>query len=108
MSTVDTGFSVKPSAPASRSYSSGSIRPSPRDSSTSAATSSRVYVELTSSMIRTPNSRRIAEAQALITRMTGRRTVTIAQMGGPSTSAARSGPASARFLGIISPRTTCR
>ena len=45
ISTVDTGFSVKPSAPASRSYSSGSISPSPRDSSTRAATSSRVYVE---------------------------------------------------------------
>ena len=40
--------------------------------------------------------------------MTGRITVTTPQTGGPSTSAARSGPASAMFLGIISPSTTCR
>ncbi len=44
-----TVFSVKPRAPASRSYSSSSSSPSPRDSSTRAATSSRVKVELTSS-----------------------------------------------------------
>ena len=54
ISTSDTVFSVKPSAPASRSYSSASISPSPRDSSTRAATSSRVYVELTSSRSLTP------------------------------------------------------
>jgi uncharacterized membrane protein (GlpM family) len=34
--------------------------------------------------------------------------LTTAQIGGPSTSAARSGPASAMFLGTISPSTTCR
>ncbi len=60
ISTDSTVFSVKPSAPASRSYSSFSSRPSPRDSSTSAATSSRVYVELTSSR----SSRRTAAGPA--------------------------------------------
>ena len=46
ISTDSTVFSVKPSAPARRSYSSASSRPSPRDSSTSAATGfSRFPVE---------------------------------------------------------------
>ena len=52
--------------------------------------------------------RSTAEATALMTMITGRSTVTMAQIGGPRTSAARSGPASARFFGIISPITTCR
>ena len=40
--------------------------------------------------------------------ITGRVTETMAQIGVPSTSAARSGPARAMFLGIISPSTTWR
>ena len=83
-------------------------RPSPRDSSTIAATSSRVKLELTSSLIRTPTSLSTAAATALMTTITGRSTVTMPQTSGASTSAARSGPASAMFLGTISPSTTCR
>ncbi len=73
-----------------------------------AATSSRVYVELTSSFGSTRISRSIALASALRAPITGRNTVTIPIIGGPSTRADRSGPAMARFLGTISPRTTWR
>ena len=74
--TPATVFSVKPSAPASRSYSSLASSPSPRDSSTSAATSSRVKVELISSFGSTRSSRRIAFAIASSATMTGLSTVT--------------------------------
>ena len=47
-------------------------------------------------------------AGRLSTAMTGRSTVTITIIGGLSTRAARSGPASAMFLGTISPSTTWR
>ena len=56
----------------------------------------------------TPTTRSSARATPLMTLMTGRITVTIAQTGVPSTRAARSGPASAMFFGIISPITTWR
>ncbi len=103
-----TDFSMKPRAPASRSYSSASIMPSPRDSSTSAATSSRVKLELTSSFGSIRSSRSTPLAARFMPAITGRSTVTTASIGGLRTSAARSGPASAMFFGTISPSTTWR
>ena len=99
---------VKPSAPERRSYSPCSSIPSWRDSSIIASTSSRVKLETTSvrGSMRTARTTALASESRPIT--TGLSTVTMATIGGPSTMAARSGPASARFLGTISPNTTCR
>ena len=108
MTIEATDFSVKPSAPASRSYSSASMRPSPRDSSTRAATSSRVKLEWTSSLGSMRSRRSTPLAAMFMTAISGRSTVTITIMGGLRTIAARSAPARAMFLGTISPRTTCR
>ena len=100
--------SVKPREADSRSYSSSRIAPSPSDSSTIEATSSRVNAEATSSLGSTRISRSTPLAMALSSTTTGRSTCTMNHIGGPSTTAARSGLAIAMFFGTISPSTTCR
>ena len=85
-----------------------SISPSACDSSTMERTSCAVKAEATSSLGSTPNRRSTWLASQLSAAITGRRTRPSHTSGGPNHSTARSGPATARFLGTISPSTTCR
>ena len=61
-----------------------------------------------SSLGSTPNSRTTAFATAFSDQITGRKTREKSTSGGASSSAARSGTENDRFLGTISPSTTCR
>ena len=54
-----------------------------------------------------PNTRRVRFATPLRPEITGRNAVTNSPSGGPSHRAVRSGAASARFFGTISPSTMC-
>ena len=72
------------------------------------ATSSTVNALLASFFGSTLNSRTTPFAVAFSARMTGRSTVAKNTSGGASNSAARSGTENERFLGTISPNTTCR
>ena len=82
--------------------------PSRRDSATKPATSSRVKALVTSSRGSTPTARSVTLANQFSSAIAGRSARTIMASGGARISAARSGPASARFFGTISPSTTCR
>ena len=85
-----------------------SIRPSCRLSARMCSTSSTVNAEVISSLGSTRNSRTSDFAIDSITEMIGRSVRVMNSSTGTRISAERSGPASARFLGIISPTTTCR
>ena len=82
--------------------------PSRVDCSTMPATSSRVNALAASSFGSTPKSRTAALARPFSAQMIGRRTRETMTSGGASSSAARVGTENDRFLGTISPSTTCR
>lgn len=67
-----------------------------------------VKTDSTSSLDSTLNSLSTALAKAFRKKITGASQRASRSSGGPSRSAAFSGPASARFFGTISPITMCR
>ncbi|MNW62666.1 hypothetical protein D3C74_408100 [compost metagenome] len=94
-------------APESSPCSSRS-RPSACECSTIDWTSSAVNTDATSSLGSTPAQRTTWFASQLSATMIGLRMRPRTTSGGPNHMTAFSGPATARFLGTISPSTTCR
>ena len=85
-----------------------SSSPPSRDSLTIAATSLRVKTLVTSAFGVTPIMRSTRLPHEFSSHSTGLTRVTTPISIGARTRAMRSGPASAMFLGTISPKTTCR
>ncbi len=85
-----------------------SSSPPSRDSLTIAATSLRVKALVTSSFGSMPIIRSTRLPMEFSSHSSGRSTVTMPISTGARISAIRSGPASAMFLGTISPKTTWR
>ncbi len=84
------------------------MSPAAPESCTSRASSSSENVAATSSLVSTRNSFSSPFAKALTAKITGRSARERATSGGPSSSALRTGSASATFFGTISPSSMCR
>ncbi len=101
-------LSENSSAASTRPYRSAATSPSLWDSVTICCTSSAVKAAPTSSFGSIPIARTKAFETQSIARMIGLAMCMTRMSGGTSQVAAFSGPAMARFFGIISPMTTCR
>ena len=106
--TSRSGRSPKSSAPDNRSCAVCSINPSSRDSASIRLISSAVCALISSSRGSTPNSRVPALLIVWISRVAGRNTVTYSRLKIDRRDNIRSGSASARYRGTISPNTMCR
>lgn len=84
------------------------MSPAAPESLTSRASSSSEKAAATSSLVSTRSSASRPLAKALTVKITGRRARESPTRGGPSTSAVRTGSASAMFFGTISPNSMCR
>lgn len=84
------------------------MSPASPESLTSLASSSSEKVATTSSFVSTRSSFSRPFAKALTVKITGRSVRESATSGGPSSSAVRTGSASAMFFGTISPSSMCR
>ena len=107
--TCDATLSLKSSAERTRPSRSSSSSPSAWLSATMCATSSAVnalVISFLGSMRNTTRTRPLAIHSMI--RTSARSARETKRSGGTRSSAARSGPAMARFLGIISPMTTWR